>query len=68
MAPRKSKDSTLYVRVTDETKRKFFKVTAKFGGPSDVLRELVIAFVEGRVTVSPPTLKESIYNVPRAEN
>lgn len=58
------KSVMMHVRVTPETKRRFAAAAAEKaaefeGTSSDVLRELVIAFVEGRVTVVPrcsPTL------------
>ena len=64
------KSQALYARVTVETKMRFAEVAARFDlSPSDVLRELVIGFIEGRVTVTPPTSKkESLYNVHRAED
>lgn len=69
MRKTKPKSKALYARVTDETKQRFAEAAARFDlTPSDVLRELVIGFIEGRVTVMPPTdKKESLY-VPRSEN
>jgi hypothetical protein len=70
MKPSKKKSDAIYVRVTPETKQAFNEEAAKFEplSPSDVLRELVIGFIEGRVTIIPPhDKKESIY-VPRIEN
>lgn len=53
-----AKSADLSVRVTPEVKRlwneKASEKAQEFGGaPSDVLRSLVIAFCEGRVTVHP---------------
>ena len=69
MRKNKPKSKALYARVTDETKQRFAEVAARFDlTPSDVLRELVIGFIDGRVTIVPPTeSKESLY-VPRNEN
>lgn len=68
MNEKKPKTDALYVRVAPETKKRFAEVAARFGTPSEVLRELVIGFIEGRVTVMPPEdQKESLY-VPRSEN
>jgi hypothetical protein len=65
----KAKPEVLYVRVSVETKQAFNEKAARFGLPSEVLRELVQAFVEDRVTVSPPKeMKESLYNVARNED
>lgn len=70
MREKKPKSEALYARVTPETKQRFAEVAARFGlTPSDVLRELVVGFIEGRVTVMPPEdVKESIYHVPRSED
>ena len=66
MDTRKPKSDALYLRVTPETKMRFAQEAARFGTPSDVLRELVIGFIEGRVIIEPPTQnKESLYNVTR---
>lgn len=68
MSEHKPKSEAIYLRVTPETKRRFSEVASRFGTPSEVLRELVNAFIEGRVTVMPPTeQKESLY-APRIEN
>ncbi len=62
----KLKQDVLYVRVAPEVKAEFAKVVANLTGPwtcSDVLRELVVAFIEKRVTLKPPTdAKENLYN------
>ena len=66
---REAKSVAIYLRVTPATKKKFMERAERIGVPSDVLRELIQAFIEERVTViPPPTQKESLYNVPRTEN
>jgi hypothetical protein len=52
----------LAVRVSVSLHRKFAKKALPHGGMSAVLRELVEAFVDDRVTISPPPVKE-IYHV-----
>jgi len=53
---------TLSVRVSAELYGNFKKKSTRYGGPSEVLRELVAAFVENRLTVSKPkTVKETLY-------
>jgi predicted DNA-binding protein len=42
------------VRVPDDIKQKFIKLSAKYGGTAYVLRELIAAFVENRVEIIPP--------------
>lgn len=66
----KPKSDAIYVRVTPDTKKRFAEVAARYEEtPSDVLRELVQAFIEDRVTIMPPKVKkESLYNVSRTED
>jgi len=50
--------------VSDKTRTKFHAKARKFGTPSEVLRELVDAFIEDRVTIQPPVTgnpKEKLY-------
>lgn len=59
------KSERLYVRVSDSTAKQFKEKCANFhpGTTSYVLQELVAAFIEGRVTLTPPTdVKRSIYD------
>ena len=42
------------VRVPDDVKEKFKKLSAKYGGMAYVMRELIVAFVENRVEIQPP--------------
>ncbi len=52
----------LGTRVTNEIRSAFVKKAKKIDGadPSDVLRELVAAFVEDRITVTPKTIELKI--------
>lgn len=62
MATTKLKSAFLVVRVTDKTRTKFHTKAQKFGNPSEVLREIVEAFNDDRLTIQPPvTRKESLY-------
>lgn len=65
-----NKSAYLTVRVADKTRTKFHAKARKFGTPSEVLRELIDAFIEDRVTINPPVTgnpKEKLY-VTRIEN
>lgn len=65
-----NKSAYLTVRVSDKTRLKFHAKAKKFGTPSEVLRELVDAFIEDRVTIQPPVTgnpKEKLY-VPRSQD
>jgi hypothetical protein len=59
----------LTVRLQQQTHQAFRAKAEKYGGISEVLRELVEAFIEDRLTVTPPVTpkKESLY-VPRSQN
>lgn len=64
--PRKAaKTTTIGVRVAPAVSKKFHKASVAYGGASDVLRELILGFIEGRVKIAPPTPKRegSLYHV-----
>lgn len=54
MATKKTKDQSLTVRVSPETRAKFLNQSSRFGGTSYVLRELVEAFIESRIQIEAP--------------
>lgn len=63
-----TKSSYLSVRLTLGTRARFHIKSKKFGTPSEVLRELIDAFIEDRITIQAPvTRKENLY-VPRSKN
>ena len=65
MTPRKPKSEALFVRVDPDTKRQFVQAAERLGWqPSDVLRELAMAFIEGRVTITAPPRVKEFYDVP----
>ena len=47
------KSAYLSVRIPDKTRTKFHDKAKKFGTPSEVLRELIDAFIEDRVILKP---------------
>jgi len=51
-------DSTLSVRVTEKMQTAFHRRASRYGKPSDTLRELIQAYLDGRLTVTPPTRKD----------
>lgn len=63
MSLTKPKSAFLTVRVTGSTRTKFHARASKYGSPSDILRELVEAFIENRIQIQPPPVnrKESLY-------
>lgn len=70
--PRKKiiKNDTLVLRLTATLKKRFTTKAERHGRPTDVLRELMTAFVEDRYVIHPsPDVKpqESLY-VPRSED
>ena len=57
------KTEALYVRVTPDTKHQLVvKATEYKMHSSDLVRELVTAFIEGRVTVAPPAHVKEFYS------
>lgn len=50
-----SKSNTVAVRLAPSLNRTFTSMAAKYGGRSEVLRELILAFTENRLTVKPKT-------------
>lgn len=64
MATKIQKSKFLSLRVTPRTHKAFITKAKQFGGTSEVLDELVTAFLEDRLTITPPTnRKESLYHV-----
>ena len=49
----KPKSAVIYMRVTPEMKKAFTKKAEAYGTVSDVLYELVLAYIDGRVNVTP---------------
>jgi hypothetical protein len=53
----------LTVRVEKETRNQFRDKAERFGTPSEVLRELVDAFIENRIKIQPPvTRKDGLFS------
>ena len=48
-----TKSAYLSVRLPDKTRTKFHAKARQFGTPSEVLRELIDAFIEDRVILKP---------------
>ncbi len=54
VATKKTKDHSLAVRVSPDVRRQFINLSARYGGTSYVLRELIEAFCENRVEIAAP--------------
>ena len=50
------------VRIPETLHKEFVQKTIKYGGVSYVLREMISAFVENRMTIKQPKTKESLYD------
>lgn len=61
MKHRTPKDVTLGIRMTREAKDHLLAVATQYGDPSAILREVLQAFVEGRVTITPSPSQRSLY-------
>lgn len=66
--PKPNRTKFLTIRLTPQEHKAFGVKAQSFGGPSFVLRELVSAFIDERVTVKPNPNHRSLYHVPRSED
>lgn len=64
---KKPMDRFLTIRVTQAFHKRFHSKAANFGRPSDVLREIVEAFLEDRLVIQPGT-KRNLYHVTRSQD
>jgi predicted DNA-binding protein len=55
------KNHVIGVRLNDEMYMRFINMSHEFGGTSQVMREMVSAFIDERMTIEPPTLKGTLY-------
>ncbi len=58
--PQPTKSAFMTVRVTDTIRAKFHAKAQKIGTPSEVHREIVEAFVEDRLTIQPPVIRNPL--------
>ena len=63
MAIKQTRSKFLTIRLTPQEHKAFSVKTKAYGGPTFVLRELVTAFTDERVTVIPNPEKRSLYRV-----
>lgn len=62
MAAQPTNSCHVTIRLTPAVRKKFMEKARRHGRASEVLRELVTAFVENRVTITPPVNpKEPLY-------
>lgn len=54
-------DTHLTLRLSGKVNIAFKRKAKRYGRPSDVLRELIEAFIEDRLTIQPNQKKESLY-------
>jgi hypothetical protein len=64
----KPKTKFLTVRLEPPAHKAFHRKAPEYGGVSEVLRELIAAFIEDRVIVTPNPERKTIYHVTRTEN
>lgn len=63
----KSLDTHMTLRVAARVRTAFNRKAERYGKPSDVLRELIEAFLDDRLVIQPNPRKESLY-VPRSQD
>ena len=54
--------NTVAVRLAPALHRTFTSKATKYGGRSEVMRELVKAFCENRLTIEPPKTEGTLYD------
>lgn len=59
--PKQTRSSFLTIRLTPQERKAFGVKAEAYGGPTYVIRELVEAFVQDRLTVQPNPTKRSLY-------
>lgn len=57
----KPRTKFLTVRIKPADHKKFHDKATRYGGVSEVLREMIEAFMDDRLSVKPNPLKESLY-------
>jgi len=57
-----TKSKMFCIRCSPRLRSQFYRTAKKFGNPSDVMRDLLQAFVDGRVTVAPDPKKPTLEN------
>ena len=63
MSTKQNLDKFVATRVTSQVHKKFHRKAKDYGKPSDLLREMVEAFVEGRLVIQPSPTKRNLYHV-----
>lgn len=63
MSTKQNLDKFLATRVTGSVHKKFHAKAKRYGKPSDVMREILEAFVEGRLVIQPSPTKRNLYHV-----
>jgi len=57
-----SLNTYLTTRVTAKQRQQFVEKAERFGKPSEVLRDIIVAFIENRLIVTQPSkVKETLY-------
>lgn len=63
--PTRTVSPTVSVRVSPALYKQFKQKSTKYGGVSEVLRELMLALVEDRIAIRAPAITEnSLYSLP----
>ena len=58
-----NKSHTIAVRLSPAVDRTFTTLSVKYGGKSEVMRELIMAFIENRLTIEPPKTFGTLYDI-----
>ena len=63
MSKQPNLDCFLTVRVSKSSRTKFHRKAMHYGKPSDVMREILLAFAEDRLVIQPSPTKRNLYHV-----
>lgn len=68
MPKHQTKSVFLTVRLTPQERKQFGVKADSYGGPTYVIREIVKAFIDDRLTIKPDPDKRSLYHVARKQD
>lgn len=59
--------TTIHIKVDERLKKAFDDKASRMGKPSDMIRTLMTAFVEGRVKIEPTSEQYELFTLPKGE-
>lgn len=59
--------TTIHIKVDTRLKKAFDDRASRLGKPSDMVRTLMTAFAENRITIEPTTEQVKLFHIPKGE-